>query len=483
MSSADLLRAHAKLRGARRWLEGLHPKQREFVDDPAKEKAALGGRRGGKTWAGAVGLYDKARETRCLCPYIALSAVQARRIMWPVVKEVNEKYQLGMKMNDHELIAEVPETGSAIFLVGGDDMRKVEALRGGKYGRVVIDEPGSFPKSLLRYLCDDVLDAALLDLDGDMWLVGSPNAVCAGHFYDLTTGANPEVAKIPTYHWTVLDNPNIPHAAEWLRRKREAKKWGADHPVYLREYMAQWIRDLSSLVFRFDRARHMVKEAPRGLAGVVGVDLGSSAKIESMAFVTQLWEANNKTVFTRRATKHKEMDVTDGANHLKALFKEFPELRYAVVDEGGIGAGYTREWRQRHQLSVIAAEKRERNAYIEFLNDDLDHDRVKLVEGEDTRPLAEELDIAQWDEDRKDIDARFLKHAIDAWLYSWRDCRAWGEPEVAPPGPQKGTPEYDAMVMQQEREASMARAQKAREKKARSDAARWLGKAHGRWAK
>ncbi len=458
-TSASLLAQRAKLKPERRWLDGLHPKQREFVDDPAKEKAALGGRRGGKTWGGAVGLYDKARETKCQCPYIALSGVQARRIMWPVVKEVNERYQLGMKLNDHELIAEVPETGSQIFLVGGDDLRKVEALRGGKYGRVVIDEPGSFPKTLLRYLCDDVLDAALMDLDGDLWLVGSPNAACVGHFYDLTTGKNPEVAKIPTYHWTVLDNPHIPHAAEWLRRKRESKKWAADNPVYLREYMAQWIRDLSSLVFRFDRARHMVNAVPEGLSGVVGVDLGSSAKVESMAFVTELWEKYSKVVYARRATKHKDMNVSDAAEHIGRLMEEFPSLQYAVVDEGGIGGGYTSEFRRRKGLAVVAAQKKERNAYIEHLNDALDHDLVKLLDGE-TRPLVDELELAQWDEDRKDIDDRFMSHAIDAWLYGWRDCYAWGEDDAPSKGPQEGTPEWYALEQQREKERAIEEARR-----------------------
>jgi len=463
------------MRPRRRWLDGLFPKQREFVDDPAKEKAALKGRRGGGTWAGAVGLYDKAREVRCQCPYIALSAVQARRIMWPVVKEVNDRYRLGMKMNDHELIAEVPETGSQIFLVGGDDMRKVEALRGGKYGRVVIDEPGSFPKTLLRYMSDDVLDAALLDLDGDKWLIGSPNAACVGHFHDLTTGKNPEVQKIPTYHWTVLDNPFIPHAAEWLKRKRESKKWAADNPVYLREYMAQWIRDVSSLVFRFDRARHMVNAVPQGLAGVVGVDLGSSAKVESMAFSTLFWERYSKVVTIARATKHKDMAPSDGADHLRALFAEFPALRYAVVDEGGLGKGYTSEWRRRHSLAVVAAQKTERNAYIENMNDAFDDDLIKLYEP-DTRPLVDELELAQWDEDRKDIDDRFLCHSIDASLYGWRDCHAWGEPTAPADKPQKGTPEYDDMIRLKEREESMARVRKAREQRLRASM-------HGRWAR
>lgn len=442
MSTADLLRAHDRLKRPRRWLEGLFPKQRAFFEDPAKEKAALGGRRGGKTWVSTVGLYDKARAVQCMCPYIALSGVQARRICWPVIKAINTRYELGLKLNDHEMIAEVPETGSQIFLVGGDDMRKVEALRGGKYGRVVVDEPGSFPKTLLRYLCEDVLDAALLDLDGDLWLVGSPNAACVGHFYDLTTGANPEVEKIPTHHWTVLDNPNIPHAADWLRRKREKKKWAPDHPVYLREYMAQWVRDTNSLVFRFDRARHLVDSVPAGLSGVVGVDLGSSAKVESMAFVTQLWEKYSKVVYTRRATKHKDMNPADAGDHLKKLFAEFPEIRHAVVDEGGLGKGYTSQWRSRENIPCIPAEKKERNAYIEFLNGALDDDLVKLLAGEETKPLLDEIELAQWDEDRKDIDDRFLSHAIDAWLYGWRDCYAWGQKPKEPDGPTVGTPEY-----------------------------------------
>ena len=95
MSSTGLLAARAKLRPSRRWLEGLFPRQREFVDDPAKLKAAVSGRRAGKTWACAVGLYDRARQVRALYPYIALSSVQARRIMWPVIREVNERLPVG----------------------------------------------------------------------------------------------------------------------------------------------------------------------------------------------------------------------------------------------------------------------------------------------------------------------------------------------------------------------------------------------------
>jgi len=126
----DLLRAN--LRSAGRYLADLFPQQRAFFADPAKTKAAVCGRRAGKTWVTAVGLYESAlRNPRSLNPYICLSSVSARRIMWPVLEEFNDRYKLGMKMHSHELIAELPN-GSSVFCVGGDDARKVEALRGGK---------------------------------------------------------------------------------------------------------------------------------------------------------------------------------------------------------------------------------------------------------------------------------------------------------------------------------------------------------------
>jgi hypothetical protein len=82
--------------------------------------------------------------------------------MWPVLKAFDERYRLGMRFHDQELIAELPENGSQIFCVGGDDSRKVEALRGPKLGRAVVDEYGSFGRQLGRYLIEDVLDAALI---------------------------------------------------------------------------------------------------------------------------------------------------------------------------------------------------------------------------------------------------------------------------------------------------------------------------------
>lgn len=454
MNSARLLAARKRAVGGAGWKADLFPKQRAFLEDPSKVKAAIAGRRGGKTWAAAAGLYEAARKhPLSLNPYVCLSAVSARRIMWPVLKAFNARYGLGMKLRDHELVAELPENGAQIFCVGGDDLRKVEALRGGKYARVVIDEAGSFGRQLLRYLCDDVLDAALLDLDGDMWLTGSPNAACVGHFYDITTGANPKVAKVSTHHWNVLDNTHIPHAEAWLARKRADKHWGIDNPVYRREYLGHWVRDTSSLVFRFDRARHLVHVAPEGLRSVLGVDVGASKVEATTAFVANGWAKHNRTVYTQYAKKHVAMAPEDGANEAKRIMT-LTGAGLAVVDAGS-WTGYVDEWRNRFGVNAIPAEKKRKMAFVEILNGELDAGRLLLLDNGDTQPLIEELELLQWDEDRKDYDDRFADHGADAWLYSWRDCYAWAEGSAPNTGPAFGSVEYLQALAHREKQQAM----------------------------
>jgi hypothetical protein len=99
-------------------------------------------------------------------------------------------------------------------------------------------------------------------------------------------------------------------------------------------------------------------------------------------------------------------------------------------------------WRQREDIGrmVKAAEKKEKYTYVEFLNGELDAGRA-LLTGR-AGPLAGEIDLLQWDEDRKGYDDRFADHCADAWLYAWRECYAWSERSAPNPGPLPGTLEY-----------------------------------------
>jgi hypothetical protein len=453
--------AKRSLGSERRWRADCFPEQSRFLDDESKIKAAVCGRRAGKTYACAIGLYEAGlQHPRSLCPYIALSRTSARRIVWPVLVELNERYKLGLQLSEHELVATLAN-GSKIFCVGGDDPRKVEALRGGKYARVVVDEAGSFPRQLLRYLCEDVLDAALLDLDGELWLVGSPNAACVGFFHDVTTGANPEVQRVSTHHWTVLENTSIPHAGRWLAAKRTAKQWAEDHPVYRREYLGHWVRDASSLVFRFDRSRHMVRSVDDEIsARVLSVDLGSSPKEATSAFGVLGWSRFSRKVHVEFARKYAALTPATGAEELRRIMNRHGNVQTIVVDPGGLGGAYVTDWRRREGLPVEEAEKRGKHAAIRELNGELDAGNIDLLEGQ-TEELAGELELLQWDEDRDDFDPRFADHCADMLLYGWRRCWAWNAETRAPAPPLPGSLEALEREQREAKEraiqASMAR--------------------------
>jgi hypothetical protein len=449
-------RARSILR-RRAYLDGLFPAQRAFFDDPAKTKGAYCSRRAGKTWVCSAGLYDGCQDTpESASLYVALTGKSARHILWPVLRKFDRTYQAGLKFNDTELIATDPN-GSQIMLTGADQVHKIEALRGRAFRRIVIDEAQAFPKRLLRYLLDDVLEAALMDLDGDQWLIGTPNAARAGHFYDLITGSQKDVAQIPSHTWTVLDNPHIPHAAEWLAGIRAKHHWTLDTPVYQREYMGRWVRDESQLVFRFDRLRHLVGAIPKLDRSVGGADIGTSEEKRTTALTRGGWARHDRTTYFSFAKKYAALNPTSMADEMRKVGAEL-----WMLDEGGLGKGYGDEFRKRQQdgsvLNVRAAKKQEKHAYIEHMNGEYDGNRIKILAGA-CDDLVDELELLQWDDDRKEFDPSFQCHACDAHLYQWRECWSFAE-EAEKLAPIVGSAEWYAIELAKEKAAASKQAAK-----------------------
>lgn len=286
LSEAILLATYAQRFGARAdaaskvaaIMAGLFDRQIALINDPSRRKAAKCGRRSGKTHAVGAYLYKAAVEPAhagLMVPYIALTKGHARRLLWPVLQKLDRDHELGLAFNQTELIATLPN-GSKIWLTGADKPAEVEKLRGGAYPLVCIDEAASFGP-ILEYLVEDVLDAALEDYDGTLCLIGSPSAACAGLFYDVTTQAKDEDGRVKhpgwaTHSWTVLDNPMFPRwagapnwralAQLWLANKQADKGWSDDHPVFRREWLGQWVRDMTSLVYRYLEVRNSYTALP-----------------------------------------------------------------------------------------------------------------------------------------------------------------------------------------------------------------------------
>src|SRR6266446_1444722 len=82
--------------GSFRLEDYLFDKQLAFVQDPAPFKEATTTRRAGKTISCAADLTHTALETpEVIVLYITLSRKNAKRLVWPEFKKLNERFQLG----------------------------------------------------------------------------------------------------------------------------------------------------------------------------------------------------------------------------------------------------------------------------------------------------------------------------------------------------------------------------------------------------
>lgn len=428
---------------------GLFPAQRRFLRDPAKRKGALCGRRAGKTETLVPWLYDSCvRRPGSVNPYIALSQKSARRILWPTLKRVAARYSLPLEFREQTLTAKHPN-GSLIWVTGCPDEAQCEDLRGSPYGRVAIDEAGSFPP-WLEYLVNDVLDPALMDFDGEMALVGSPGLVPAGFFFEKTAGDVPWA----THSWTCLDNPHVPGAA-YLARKREEHGWNEEHPTYVREYLGQWVHDEWAFIYPFD-ARKNVGTLPARTDvrpfRVLSVDLGM---VDNTALVLSTSYRGSPELWLERAWYARKpsgpLTVAYVAAQIEQV-RQSTQVDAIVVDEGGLGKMVVSDFQTTYGIPCVAAEKRDKLAAIHGFRGTLVAGTTKL-DPQQTQPLISEWSALAWNEDRDDHAETCVDDLSDAALYGWRAHGLFYRPEQEPPKP-GSREEQVALIAARKRELS-----------------------------
>lgn len=405
------------------------PVQREMIVSPARAKAAVCGRRAGKTTCADLALiYDAHSHPGALYPYVLLTKSSGRDITWPVLHELEAKFGLGLSFNEQQLRAKL-KNGATIAIMGADDRRDMERLRGSKYRKAIIDEAGSFPRELLGYLIDSVITPATADSQGDVWMIGSPNAAAMGYFYDATVGATPThfgPGQWPTWHWSALDNSYWPTARADIQQIIDRKGWTWDSPVVKREWLGMWVRDESGLVYRLVRARH-IKPAPDDLTRfVLGIDLGSSATAATTAFVLLGHRETGRSVWAVSATKESGMSPDSIADRIQS-YTSARKIDRIVCDAGGLGGGYIKHFVETRKLPVEPAEKKDKSGTIELLNGELDGGRFMIDPC--CSQLIGEIEILPWNEKRTDAALGCHDHCCDAMLYAWRATTAYANEE------------------------------------------------------
>lgn len=244
----------------------LYPAQRQAAEAVLERGARVAdhsGRRAGKTEGlahAAMKLMEQIEGARIA--WVGLTRQSARDNVWPVMRRVNDRLDAGLVPNETTARWHGPG-GSEFRVMGANKADEVEKIRGEPWHLVIVDESASFRRSLLQYLIDDVIDPTLADYRGSLAVIGTPGAAAVGAYYDICTKPK---GRWQVFRRTMLDNPYIPHAAEWLREKRTEKGWDEDHPTYQREYLGLWVRDESTLVYKLARDRNVIAAMPEGYA-------------------------------------------------------------------------------------------------------------------------------------------------------------------------------------------------------------------------
>ena len=436
--------------------EGLFPAQRAFVGSDERLRAAICGRRAGKSHAYAVALLDRALEKpETLSVYIAISRGHARRIMWSKLTTIAESIGLEVEPHLTDLSLQLPN-GSSVWLTGCPDRAHIETFRGPSYARVVIDEAASFPR-WLDDLTDDVLLPALADHQGDMMITGTPGVAPVGLLYRVDHGDEPGWGAV--HRWTMLDNRAIPHAAEEMEFIRARKGWTKNHPTFQREYLGRWIADRSMLVYSGVSKSSIVGALPplRGSwTYVLGVDLGASQShpTTALSLIAASDETNMTVMVESRAFAG--FTPTRLAEEIKRWRAKYSPVSI-VMDAGALGVGYIRELRLEHNLPVKPATKSDKRGFIEQLNGAYLTGRAQII-GHGCRDLLDEIEVLPWhDEDREKERDGAANHCCDSHLYAWREAKRLTRGVRPAPEPKPAGSEFE--------QAAESRAKKRRRRR------------------
>jgi hypothetical protein len=452
----------------------LFKPQSEFLEDTSRRKTLLCPRRAGKSFSAAVYLMVTAltRPTNANCLYATLTKGSARGILWPLLKQFDEDYELNCHFHNTQLICTFPGGRRRIILTGAESRAEIDKLRGQAYDLVIIDECKSFPTDVLTELVREVIGPALNDNLGSMVLMGTPGNVLAGVFYETTKPASRLMRPFKSrktmkakrwsgHNWNIKENIAQPHLWDACLADKESYGWGDDNPIWKREYLGTWVSDDDAFVYKYDEDKHAWEKDPDsknefGLPDehqwkyLMGCDLGYD---DPFSLVVVAYAETSNELYHVYDYKEASLTVSDIARVIKETQKIFGEFEVMVGDRGGLGKMVLAELSERHELHIEAAEKTEKRDFIELLNSDMIEGRIKIL---DDSELAMEMKYLVWDEHGQKEDRACANHTCDAFLYTWRYSfhnfsRELKRPAIA------GTKQYWEDKFKAEREAIYAR--------------------------
>lgn len=256
-----------------RLLANCHPKQRDFVLDPADRVAARVGRGRGKTTGDMFRLLIRMfSQERAQCLFVAETRPHAEALMWEPLKIACHKLGLvsgeDVFFKDSRLHLRIKRTGSFLQLHGADKKKEVEKLRGLPFDEAIIDEAAILNPTILEWLVERIISPRLR---GPIVLTSTPYHVLSGYFYEATRPGGPKhrpyaerhdpkwkdwVGGWSSHFWAGEDPDcaKIPALADLWRRalvRKAEEGWSDNHPIWRREYLGEWSADNTENVYKY----------------------------------------------------------------------------------------------------------------------------------------------------------------------------------------------------------------------------------------
>jgi phage terminase large subunit len=387
--------------------------QQQVLRDKSRAQAWKCTRRAGKsTTFGKKALNRIVNNPNNKALYLALTLDSAKGILWDIIERELDEHRVPHQGYRQEGRFQL-KNGSQLKFFGVDaTYREMKRILGQAYACVGLDECGSMTVDMENLVYQNIWPA-LSDHGGDLVLLGTAENIPRTFFQRVTEGKE-KTLDWKVYEWTAHDNPYM--ATQWSEMINDMIRndpsvvnasWFKTH------YLNMWCADDSLLIVHVDSHNFVDGLPGRELFYVLGVDLGYN---DASAFTVLAYHPSIREIYVAKSFKHTEMDFTAVAETINRLKSEFP-VHQTVID--GANKQGVEEIKRRHGISLVSAEKTDKNTYLRLLADDFRQGVIKLVRGE-CDDLARELAELQWKSDYSGEDPRCANHNSDSLLYGWR---------------------------------------------------------------
>lgn len=373
-----------------------HAKQARLVESivlrRARYLAVLAGRQSGKSHGGAMGALLVARQMADVAVlYVTSTDASVRKMAFEPAKRINRALRLGGRCLSAPSPLVAFPNGSVVYFVGADTDHTIERLRGTpNLVLCIIDECGLYDSEKLGKMIEAVTPG-LRPLAGALVLMGTPSLEGdQGTWREITQND-----RFEQHRFLYLDNDRVPSFADVERLIDEelaALGYTRQSAYFLREYLCQFVVDLSEKVYQLTEANFYDGEPPADLdVFATGGDLGVSA---NDALVTIGWRKRDPSKAWEVETK-----TAPGQDTLEfgAMARDVWTRRHPiaiVVDPGGLGVKTIKTVKAMYpDMPIEVAEKPEVNIQVRAVNVLLEGNVLMLRRG---GQLARELATPTW---------------------------------------------------------------------------------------